>query len=159
MMRIWLCGHLPLFTLLFVASAATPTASQAASLSESIGQLQAVGKGGAGNSDAAKAWQAIVKSGPEALPELLGSLEDASPLAANWIRSAIDAIAERSLGDDVKLPGADLERIVLDTRRNPRARRLAYEWLVQLTKRLPRDCCLTCSGIRVSSCDVMPWHG
>jgi hypothetical protein len=96
----------------------------------------AVGDKGRGNAEAAKAWREVVQSDAATLPDLLVALNGASPLAANWIRGAIDAIAQREL-DRGKLPTAALEEFVLDTSHAPRARRLAYEWLARADKTTP----------------------
>jgi len=94
--------------------------------------LRAVGPRGAGNRPAAQAWEQVVRADAADLPTILAALDHAQPLAANWIRTAADAIAERTLASGGKLPAAELERFVLDTRHAPRARRLAYEWLVRV---------------------------
>ena len=64
------------------------------------------------------------------VPDLLASLDKANPLAANYIRSAIDAIIERSLRDKSPLPTNELTSFLRTQTHNPRARRLAYEVLV-----------------------------
>src|SRR5439155_2426123 len=62
-----------------------------------IAQIKAVGKEGKGNVEAAKAWQELVRQGPDVLPDVLAGLDDASPRAANWLRAAVGAVAERAL--------------------------------------------------------------
>src|SRR5262245_25682374 len=99
--------------------------------------ILAVGEKGQGNVAASKAWQELVKADAAALPEILAALDRASPLAANWLRGAVDAIAERELTGNGKLPTASLEKFALDTSHNPRARRLAYEWLARADKTAP----------------------
>ena len=110
-------------------------AGQSASAGEEvaahIAQIKAVGKQGKGNVEAAKAWRELVKQGPNVLPELLAALDDATPIAANWLRSAVDAVAERSLAAG-KLTAAPLEAFVKDTRHVGSARRLAFEWLAKV---------------------------
>ncbi len=98
--------------------------------------ILAVGEQGRGNAEAARAWQELVKADGKALPALLTSLDGASPLAANWIRGAIDSIAERELASG-KLPAPALEKFVLDKSHAPRARRLAFEWLARADKTAP----------------------
>jgi len=109
-------------------------ASQAAAvdLEPLLETLQKVGPKGAGNRRAAQAWEQVVRADAAQLPTILRALDEAQPLAANWIRCAVDAIAARALHGGGKLPEADLERFVLDTRHAPRARRLAYEWLLRV---------------------------
>ncbi len=95
--------------------------------------LRSVGPKGAGTAEAAAAWQELSKADASQVPQLLSALDGANPLAANWIRSAVDTICERCLKAG-KLPQADLEKFLLDATHEPRGRRLAYEWLVQADK-------------------------
>jgi hypothetical protein len=95
-------------------------------------KIKAVGKEGAGNVEAAKAWQELVKLGPVAISDILTALDDADPAAANWLRSAVDVICDREIAASRPLPATKLEAFVKDTKRNGAARRLAYEWLVKV---------------------------
>src|SRR5215212_6537916 len=61
-----------------------------------IKTIRAVGKGGEGNAEAARAWKAIVAAGPDALPAILGALNDDEAVAGNWLQPAFDAIAEKA---------------------------------------------------------------
>src|SRR5437879_5068650 len=81
---------------------------QAAETGSLIAQIKAVGKEGKGNVEAAKAWQELVRQGPDVLPDVLAGLDNASPRAANWLRAAVDAVAERALTAG-KLPATPLE--------------------------------------------------
>ena len=112
--------------------------ASAADLSTLIKTLQAVGPEGAGNEAAADAWQELARADARQIPEILAGLDAANPLAANWIRTAVDAIAERQLQTGGKLPAAELQRFALDTDHAPKARRLAYEWLVRVDPTAPR---------------------
>jgi hypothetical protein len=100
--------------------------------------LQAVGPKGAGNRRAAWAWEQLARADAGQLPVILAGLDGAGPLAANWIRTAVDAIAQRQLQQGGRLPAAELERFVLDRRHAPRARRLAYELLLRVDPSAPR---------------------
>lgn len=97
-----------------------------------LGVLQKVGPEGKGNQAATDAWQSLANEPPEKLTKILTGLDDANPLAANWIHAAVDAVAERSIKEGRGLPAADLESFVLETRHNPRGRRLAFEWLAKV---------------------------
>lgn len=96
-----------------------------------INRIKTVGKEGKGNADAAKAWRELAKEGPDAIFDILIALKGAQPTAANWLRSAVDAIAERTLEADKPLPAAKLEAFVRDTKNHGGARRLAFELLVK----------------------------
>lgn len=108
-----------------------PTATQSADVAPLLARIKSVGKEGKGNVDAAQAWRELVKEGPDALLVILGGLDDAKPLAANWLRSAVDAIAERTVQAGKPLPAAKLEAFVRDTKHKGSGRRLAYEWLLK----------------------------
>jgi hypothetical protein len=104
--------------------------------SESVGQLletiKSVGSEGQGHAQASGAWAELTKQADAGqLPAILAAMDDANVLAANWLRAAVDAIAERQLARGEKLPSAALEKYLEDRRHDPRARRLAYEWIVR----------------------------
>ena len=46
--------------------------------------------------------------GSSDLPQILTALDGAGPLAANWLRAAVDTIAERQLESSGELPAVEL---------------------------------------------------
>ncbi len=130
-MRIFPILPLTPIALILVAPA------QAADVAPLLAQIKTVGKEGAGNAEAARAWQALVRLGPAVLFDVLTALDDADPTAANWLRSAVDTIADREIAASRPLPGRRLEAFVKDTRHSGNARRLAYEWLVRVDASAP----------------------
>jgi len=104
------------------------TAAQAADLSAPIKTIRAVGSEGQGNAAAAKAWQSLSKAEATALPQILTAMDGANPLAANWLRAAVDTIASRAKD----MPQKELLDFLNNQKHNPRARRLAFE-LIQKT--------------------------
>lgn len=123
-----------------IASCALVVPGQAAAgsdLAPLLARVKAVAGEGKGNVEASAAMKELVKQGPEALPEILAAIDDASPLTANWLRSAVDAVADRALLGGKSLPEKKLEAFVRDTRHSGLARRLAYEWLVRIDARTP----------------------
>ena len=67
-----------------------------AELARAIATLRQVGAEGAGSREASQAWLAIRRDGgAEDVSALLDAFSGATPLAANWLRSAVDAICER----------------------------------------------------------------
>lgn len=111
-----------------------PPDLSADSTSELIKAVKAVGPRGSGHDAAQKALRELTQSGPEALPAILLSFDDADPLAANWLRGAFEAIAARTLHAGGELPAEAFEEFVLDRNRNPRARRMAFEWLKKVDR-------------------------
>src|SRR5262249_34413326 len=118
------------FGLLFVALATT--VAQAAppdDLPKNLHTIRAVAAEGDGNKEAGVAWRAPVKSRAPDPPQILAAFDEANPLAVNYLRSAVETIAQRELDNGGKLPADDLEKFIGDTKHDPRARRLAYELL------------------------------
>ncbi len=97
--------------------------AQAASISDSIKTIRAVGPEGRGNAAATKAWKTLSQAEVDALPQILRSMKGASPLAANWLRASVDTIAGRSKD----LPISELINFIKDHQQDPLARRLAFE--------------------------------
>jgi len=119
---------------LFLALGATATGD---ATSEALTRLKAVGREGAGNEAATRAWKEVVRQGPSALPAILQAMDDADPTSANWLRTAVDTIAERALADGKELPTEALEQFIGQTRHNGAARRIAYEWLCRVDPKTP----------------------
>lgn len=97
-----------------------------------LAAIRQVGGEGKGNATAGAAWASLAKGGAQTLVPLLTAMDDANDFAANYLRSAVDAIADRELAAGRKLPQADLEKFLADTKHNPRARRLAYELIARI---------------------------
>lgn len=114
------------------------TAVHGETTAEALAQLKAVGREGAGNKAAARAWKDVVRQGPRALPAILRAMNDSDATAANWLRTAGDAITERALAAGKPLPAEALERFIRQTRHNGAARRLAYEWLCRVDAQVPK---------------------
>jgi hypothetical protein len=102
-----------------------------------VGRIKAVRKEGAGNVEAAKAWRELVRLGPSVLFDVLAGIDNVDAVSANWLRAAVDAIAERELNAGRALPAKALEAFVKDTKNSGTARRVAYEWLVRSDKKAP----------------------
>jgi hypothetical protein len=122
--------------MILVTASALPASAD--DLEPLLKTLKAVGPRGAGNRPATLAWEQLARADAEQLPAILAGLDDAGPLAANWIRTAVDAVAQRQLRRGGRLPADQLERFVLDRRHAPRARRLAYEWLLRVDSSAPQ---------------------
>ena len=124
--------HTPILTgMLFSAITSTCALLGAVELDKPLEALRSVGPFGQGNRAAEQAWRELSKADAKELPEILAALDGASPLAANWIRSAVDTIAGRALQAG-QLQAAPLEKFALDRQHTPRARRLAFEWLAKV---------------------------
>lgn len=119
-----------LVAICFATSLLSVTA-RAATTAEAVQTIRSVGAEGRGNVDASAAVRALVKADARELITILTGMDDASPLALNWLRSAVESIVAREAAAGRQLPVAELEKFVGQTRHHPRARRFAYELIAQ----------------------------
>jgi len=117
------CFAIP-FALVLFGSAAS-----AGELDVPLKVINSVGKEGVGNAEAAKAWAALVKAGPEALFPILNAIADDKPTSANWLRTAVDAIAEKHVATGGKFGPDKLTKFVADGTSSPTARAVAFDLL------------------------------
>jgi hypothetical protein len=103
-----------------------------ADVSSLLIRIKTVGREGQGNVEAIKAWQELVKQGPAALPAVLTGMNDADPTALNWLRAAVETIADQAISTKQPLPADQLELFVKDTKHSGASRRLAYEVLQRI---------------------------
>ncbi|MDB6172414.1 MAG: hypothetical protein JWL59_1725 [Chthoniobacteraceae bacterium] len=102
-----------------------------ASVDDSLKALVTVGREGQGNEAASIAWKELVKSGPPALPALLGAAGKGSPVADNWLRLAGDTIVANALVARQPLPIAEVEAFLKETTHLSAGRQLAFDLLQQ----------------------------
>lgn len=116
---------------LTLASTVVSTAAIPGPLQQPLATLKAVGPEGTGNAAAREAWRQVAAAPGTALPALLESMDGANDYALNWLRAAVESVAQRETAAGRALPVAELEAFLKDTRHHPRARRLAYELILQ----------------------------
>lgn len=117
--------------------AGVASAADSAEADRLVGRIKAVSKEGAGNQEAGAAWKDLVGLGGPALFPTLAALDDASPRAANWLRSAVNAVAEKEKQAGRPLPTDRLEAFVKDSKHGPVGRRIAYELLCEADPQTP----------------------
>jgi hypothetical protein len=122
---------------LLLLAAALPLPLRGAAVDDLVAQIQSVRGEGFGSAEAAQAWKKLVDFGPDAMPAILAGMDDHNTIAANWLRTAVDAIGEKALKEGKSLPAAKLETFVAAKTNPAGARRLAYEWLVRADKTAP----------------------
>ena len=125
-----------IISLCAVASLAGPAtrslAEPNANIQALLGTLRDVDRQGKGHRAATAAWTELARqSTANDLPTILTAIDGAGPLAANWLRAVVDAVAERSLKNDGQLPTLALQKFLDDKQHDGRARRLAFEWIVR----------------------------
>ncbi len=94
---------------------------------EAVNVIRAVGPEGKGNAEASAVWRKVAAADASMLPALLAGMDGANDFAVNWLRAAVDEIVGRTLAAGGSLPVADLGIFVLETRHNPKARRLGFD--------------------------------
>lgn len=126
------------FVLLLAVGAVLPAIASGGdvppAVADGLKAIKAVGPEGAGNDAAAKGWSAVVKGGASALVPTLEAFDGASPVAANWLRSAVNAIAEGEVKAKRPFSADELGGFAVNPKRNPAARRMAFELLAKADK-------------------------
>jgi hypothetical protein len=120
-----------------IAALAVAAPLPGADLSAPIDVVRRVGPDGAGSTEAATAWRELAGADVDQLPALLGGMDGASPLARNWLRSAVSEVLDRAAAAKKPLPAAALEAFLRDTKHDPAARRLAYDLIRESDKTAP----------------------
>lgn len=100
-------------------------------IARTLAALKAVDREGKNNDAAGLAWKGLVGRGGAALLPTLEAIDDSNPTAANWLRTAVDAIAEAEAKAGRPLPADKLEAFARETKFAPSARRFAYELVVK----------------------------
>jgi hypothetical protein len=116
---------LALAALLGLASA---EAAGPAEVADAIATIRSVDREGKNNEKAVGAWKTLAAADAAELPSILAAFDGAHPVALNYLRSAVDAVVQKA--GLKSLPLAALDQFVRETKRQPRARRVAYELLV-----------------------------
>ena len=101
-----------------------------------LARIKAVKTEGQGNDEAQAAWKQLVAIGPAALLPTLAAMPETDAIVNNWLRAAVDAIAEKALAAG-KLPSKELEAFIKERRNAGPARRAAYEWLIKADTTAP----------------------
>ena len=104
----------------------------AAELSPQLKAVRSVSREGQGNEAAAAAVRTLSAASASDLLQILIGFEGASPLAANYLRNAVESVVDRHLAANKPLPAKQLEAFVLKRSNDPRARRLAFEVLAKV---------------------------
>jgi hypothetical protein len=126
----WLAPIVALFFSVFPASKAWADGeARPFAVEPLLATLKRTAPGDGSQSAAAAAWRQLAQADASELPTILAALDDAGPLATNWIRTAAEAIVERTHSASA-LARAELQRFLLDRRHAPSGRRFAYEMLL-----------------------------
>lgn len=119
-----------------LAAATAQSGDEQTAIQQDIDRILAVDKKGQNHESAQAATQRLRRQSADALIPILKGIRGANPLAANWLRGAFESIAAQEIESGHGLPTATLRPFILDRQNAPQARRLAYEWLIQVKPEL-----------------------
>jgi len=101
-------------------------------LTEAIATIQKVGPEGKGNAEAAGGWKTLTSQDSGAVIPILSAMKDSSPLARNWLRSAVEVLSEKQLAAKAELPTSEIQKFLLETGNDPYARKLAFDLIATI---------------------------
>ena len=114
--------RLLLCTLVLTTSLSAVYPAETVELAPLAKAINAVGPHGAGHREAMAAWAQLAQVEAARLPEVLAGMDGANRLSVNWLRGAVETIAQRQLDRGAPLPVAALEAFLTDTSHAPLAR-------------------------------------
>lgn len=121
-----------------IATLLAPSVSAFAADTDSLLKaIRAIGREGRGNREANQAVSELSQQDASVLPAVLMGFRDANPLAVNYLRGAVETIADRAVKANKPLPKESLEKFIRDVEQDSRARRLAFELLSRVDTGLP----------------------
>ena len=115
-----------------IAVVAFAPVSQAVEPDSALKTILSVTREGTNNEATANAWKQLVATGSDGLFPALNAFDGANPTAANWLRSAVSAIVDQERQAKKPLPSDKLKAFIEDTKRHPKARRIAYELFAEV---------------------------
>ncbi len=127
-MRVFV-GRVACSILVWIFSSNTVLADD---IESQIRAILKVEKEGTGHTAAVPAVKYLTQQSASALIPLLRGMNQANPLAENWLRGVFVSIADRNLRERTPLPKEELERFALDRSHAPQPRKLAFDWLVRI---------------------------
>jgi len=133
-----LSKRLSLNALLFCVGLSQGVYAEPVKVGPLLKKVHAVQAKGAGHPEAISAIQKLSKADGEQIPSILEGIDAADLLQTNWLRAAVESVAQRELDAGRALPVHELETFLTDTKHAPRARRLAYELINQVDKTAER---------------------
>ena len=136
-MHNWTIRSLLLPMLLILTGLISSTSCFAAETDSLLKTIRAVGREGQGSREANQAVGELSQQDVSTLPAVLLGFRDANPLAVNYLRGAVEAIADRALKAGKPLPTESLEKFVRDVEQDARGRRLAFELLTRVDPATP----------------------
>lgn len=106
-------------------------AGEATELSQ---QINAISSEADGYPEAVKAVAALSQMNAAAIPEVLAAMQEDRPVAANWLRGAVEAIADKARQEGAPISSEVLIQFINTNTHSPKSRSVAYHLLKQQDK-------------------------
>ena len=113
-----------------------PTHCEAVEINELTATIRNIGPKGEGHVAAQQAWKSLAAQPASELVAVLDGFQGANRLATNWLRGAVDAIAQNAINHSDPLPENQLKAFIIEHDNAPLARLTAYEWLLRVNPTL-----------------------
>ena len=114
----------------------SPVHCVAVEIDELTATIRNIGSKGEGHVAAQQAWKSLAAQPVSELVAVLDGFHGANQLATNWLRGAVDAIAQTALNESISLPENELQAFVIEHDNATLARLTAYEWLLRVNPKL-----------------------
>lgn len=101
--------------------------------------IAAVVKQGRGTPEGRAAWERLSQGNADLLPALLEGMNTKDTVAANWLRTVFEQIAQRELKAGKKLDATKILVFVKDVRKEGRTRRFALEFIERVQPGAARE--------------------
>ncbi len=134
--------HAPCFLLAAWMGCGELSLKSEVDFAEPLRVINSVSREGQGNAEAFVAMQTLVFADAKSIPIILAAMASSNEVALNWLRAAVETIAQRHVASGKPFPFVELGKFVLETSNPPRARRLAFE-LISKVDPLTSDRLLT----------------
>lgn len=119
-----------------IAALSVPTHCEAVEIDELTATIRNIGPKGEGHVTAQQAWKSLAAQPVSELVAVLNGFQGANQLATNWLRGAVDAIAQNAINHSDPLPENQLKAFIIEHDNAPLARLTAYEWLLRVNPTL-----------------------
>lgn len=119
-----------------LAALYSPMPCAAVEIDELTATIRNIGPKGEGHAAAQEAWKSLAMQPASELVAVLDGFQGANKLATNWLRGAVDAIAQSAINESKPLPQDDLQEFVIEHNNAPLARLTAYEWLLRVNPQI-----------------------
>lgn len=112
-------------------SVSPAVAGEATELINKIHAIDAIRGEALGYPEAVKAVTALSQMNADAIPEVLAAMKQDRPVAANWLRGAAEAMADKARQDGQPIANATLVAFIETDKHSPKSRWVAFNLLKQ----------------------------